>query len=104
MRTSFNLWRIAAAVVLCGLAVARLLVPKEIFAAMDGTFFGVLGGALILALVPVERMSLLKAGSVEVALQQVEVRGAIDGLNLDRIRDAELRSRLSLQEQELRSV
>lgn len=71
----------AAALLLLALATARLLWP-EATAAMDGMFGALIAGAIVLALAPLDRLRTIKAGGLEVILDSPQVRGAIDGLDL----------------------
>ena len=94
--------RIGVAILLIALALVRTFVPAALSQQMDALFFTIVGVALVLLVLPLERLTSVKAGGVEVTLQQAEVRGAIAGLNLDRIRDTELRARLAESESQLR--
>jgi CheY-like chemotaxis protein len=95
--------RFGAAVLLGGLAVARTAGPgwQE---RMDGTFFIVMGVAILLLLIPVSRLKQLKAGGLELALDRPEVVGAIGTLNLARVEDGQLRAALTRIQPQLPTI
>lgn len=93
--------RYVAATILAALAVTRALADPSVAQRFDETFFILIGVGLALILFPLERLKSLKAGGVELALNQPEIQGALTSLNLDTVQDRSLRSRLALQEASL---
>jgi CheY-like chemotaxis protein len=92
--------KFAVAGILIALAVARLAYHPSVSGRMDTIFFVLIGGALLLILIPIERLKSLKAGGIEVVLEQPQVQGAITRFGTNRIENEEIRSRLSrLQDQ-----
>src|SRR5438132_2092653 len=92
--------KFAVAGILIVLAVARLAYHPSISGRMDTLFVVLIGGALLLLLIPIERLKSLKAGGIELSLEQPQVQGAITGIRTNRIENEEIRSRLSrLQDQ-----
>jgi hypothetical protein len=89
------------AAVLLVVAVVRLALHSSLATRMDAVFFGLLGAALLILLIPIERLKSLKAGGIELSLDQPQVQGAIAGLGLDRIHNEELRARLTLLQHQL---
>jgi CheY-like chemotaxis protein len=87
--------------VLLALAVVRFLFYYAIGERMDSVFFALVGAAVVLLLIPLDRLKSLKAGGIEVSLDQPQVQGAIAGLGLDRIQNDEMRARLARLEHEL---
>ncbi len=107
MRTGSRDWnRIAqysVAGVLLSLAIARTVGPGW-QGRMDAVFFLVVGVAAALFLVPLSALKSLKAGSLELTLQQPEVAAAIGGLQLTQVEDKELRLTLEAASGVLPSV
>jgi CheY-like chemotaxis protein len=95
--------RFGGAIVLGALAVARTL-GAGWQDRMDGTFFVVVGVAILLFLIPISRLRQLKAGSLELSLDRPEVVGAIGGLNLPRVEDEQLRAVLRRAESQLPTI
>ncbi|MEJ2429545.1 MAG: hypothetical protein P8075_11590 [Deltaproteobacteria bacterium] len=95
--------RFGGAIILSVLAIARTIGP-EWQDRMDGTFFVVLGAAILLLLIPISRLRQLKAGSLELALDRPEVAGAIESLNLERVEDVQLRAALKRTESQLLTI
>ena len=62
---------------------------------MDTLFFGLVAAAIALVLLPIERLTSVKAAGVELSLSQPQITGAIAVLGLDRIQSDELRDILS---------
>jgi len=95
-RTMSKFWTVrtfAAAAVLIA-AVMRVVTQEKIGDAIDTTFLQFIVVAFLIIVIPWERLKSFKAGGVEVALEQENIKAAIDGLRLDRIEDEELRNKL----------
>ena len=89
----FALFKGVVATVALVLAVVRFAYPQT-RDGMDATFLGLLGMAVLILILPWERLRTLKAGGVELSIEGPQVRGAIAGLGLDRVDDEQLRARL----------
>lgn len=87
--------KFAGAGVLIALALIRLAYHASLAGRMDSVFFALIGVALLLLLVPLDRVRSLKAAGLEFSLDQPQVQGAITGLGLDRIHNQEIRARLA---------
>ena len=74
--------QLVAAIVLIGLAIARLLLP-EFASRTDATFFTLVTVALALLVIPLKSIKTLKAGGVELSLNAPHVQCAIDSLKLN---------------------
>lgn len=91
--TKIEVRQLVAAIVLIALAVARLFWPG--FAAKaDAASLILVAVGLALLIVPLKSIKTLKAGGVELSLDAPPVQGAVASLNLNRIEDAKLKSRL----------
>jgi len=84
------------------LAILRLIFHDLLYARMDLTFFSILGFAFVVLFLPWERLKTFKAGGVEFSLEKITVKAAIDGLNLERLEDEELKNKLSKLDEELK--
>ena len=69
--------------------MARLFIPNS-----NGNRTDSFHAVLILVL-PWERLKSLKAGAIEVSLDLPQIKGALDGLGLDRVESEQLRKQLS---------
>jgi len=87
--------QIAAAVMLLGLAAARVLWPEFALKA-DAIFLTLVAVGLALLVIPLKTIKSLKAAGVELSLDAPHVQGAVASLNLNRIEDAKLRGRLQV--------
>jgi CheY-like chemotaxis protein len=85
--------QLVAAIVLLGLALAKIL-WSGLAPMMDTVFVTLVLVGLGLLILPLKTIRSLKAGGVELSLDAAHVQGAVDGLNLDRIEDAKLKMRL----------
>lgn len=90
--------------VLLGLGVVRFWRYSTVKDRMDGIFLSLVISAVVLWLVPWHQLKSLKAGGVEISLQQPEVQAAISGLGLDRVEDGQLRQKLLQLRPDLQSV
>lgn len=88
-------FRLAAAALLLSLAILRAVFHPHLTGLMDSVFFSLVGGGLALVLIPIERLTSVKAAGFELSLAQPQIAGAIAGLGLDRIQSDELRAKLS---------
>lgn len=93
LRRRFPL-RVLIALVLVGLAVFRAL-SSTLAESMDETFFLLIGLSLALLLLPIEKLTALKAGGFELSLEKPQVQGAIRGLGLERVEDKRLKGKIS---------
>lgn len=94
MSKFWTLRTFAAAAVLIA-AVTRVVTQDKIADAIDATFLQFIVVALLIIVIPWERLKSFKAGGVEVTLERENIKAAIEGLRLDRIEDEELRKKLS---------
>jgi CheY-like chemotaxis protein len=88
--------QLAAAIVLLGLGFARIILWSDFAPRMDATFLALVLLGLALLVFPLKTIKSLKAGGVELSLDAPPVQGAVASLNLDRIEDAKLRTKLQL--------
>lgn len=87
--------QLAAAIILIGLAIARLVWPG--FASKtDVIFLSLVAVGLALLVVPLKSIKTLKAGGVELSLDAPHVQGAVASLSLSRIEDTKLRNKLQV--------
>jgi CheY-like chemotaxis protein len=77
------------------LAILRLAFHDGLDKRMDRTVLLLLGAAILVILLPWERMTTLKAAGVEITLEAPPVAGALRSLGLDRLEDEHLRLELS---------
>jgi CheY-like chemotaxis protein len=96
--------KIVIAIVLGIVASVRLAFPSAVSHRMDATFFLVLAAAVLVVLLPWERLTGLKAAGLEVTLELPQVAGALQGLGLDRLQDERLRGELARLEREIAEV
>src|SRR2546428_13686467 len=87
--------QIAVAIVLLGLAAARVLWPEFALKA-DAIFLILVAAGLALLVLPLKNIKSLKAGGLELSLDAPHVQGAVASLNLDRIEDAKLKTGLQV--------
>ena len=85
--------QIAAAIVVLGLATSRVLWP-EFAVKTDAIFLTLVATGLALLVFPLKNIKSLKAAGIELFLDAPHVQGAVAGLNLNRIEDTRLKSRL----------
>ena len=98
----FTQFMIAA--LLVALAVLRAVKHDQLADRMDNLFFILIGVAVILIVIPIDRLRSLKAGGVEVSLDQPQVQGAISALGLENVQNEKLRVRLEGLSNELASA
>lgn len=91
------------AVILLVLAITRTVGPGW-QNRMDATFFIVIGAAAFLILIPLSGIKQLKAGSLELTVNQPEIIAAIESLYLVHIQNEELRAGLQRVQNLLSSV
>ncbi|HJR07850.1 MAG TPA: response regulator [Pyrinomonadaceae bacterium] len=94
----------AFSVLLILLAITRLMLDDKIAGRMDNTFFILIALALLLHIIPFEKIKSVKAAGIELTLELPQVKSAIDGLGLNGIRDEILRLWLSHRKDELETI
>lgn len=82
------------ALALFGLAIVRAFF-STIAESMDETFFILIGLGFALLLLPIEKLTALKAGGFELSLEKPQVQGAIRSLGLERVEDKRLKGKIS---------
>lgn len=90
--------------VLLTLAILRLAFVDGLEERMDRTFLLLLGAAILVIVLPWERLTSLKAAGVEITLDLPPIAGALRSLGLDRVEDEQLKLELSRLEQEIEQV
>jgi CheY-like chemotaxis protein len=83
------------------LAVIRVIYFDFASQRMDNIFLLLLISAVLIYIVPWERLTAFKAGGVEFTLDKPQVKGAIEGLGLRKIENSRLRESLSALQQEI---
>ncbi len=77
--------RIVPSVILIVLALIRMYSSDIISDRMDQTFLLLIALAVLIPLVPWERLTTFKAAGIELVLERTQVKGALDSMDLDRI-------------------
>lgn len=87
----------------CVLLLAAFRVVYFDFASrrMDNTFLLLLVAAVLIHVLPWERLTSFKAAGVEFTLDKPQVKGALEGLGLKRIENKQIQERLSALQQEI---
>ena len=85
-------------------AIIRLIYFDYFNERMDSTFLLLLVLVVLIPLLPWERLTSLKAGGVELTLDQPQVKGAIESLGLDRVKNKQLRKELLARSSQLKQV
>jgi CheY-like chemotaxis protein len=96
--------RISLSAVLITLAATRLLFPQWSEARIDVTLIALLAAALLIHLIPLERLKSFKAVGVEFGLDTPQVAAAINALSQNRIGNIELRERLERMADDLEII
>jgi CheY-like chemotaxis protein len=87
------------------LALTRLIAPGYADKRMDRTFLLLLAAAVLILLVPWERLTGLKAPlGFELTLDRPQVAGALKALRLDRIKDRRIRKALESRAEKLEAL
>jgi CheY-like chemotaxis protein len=87
--------KVAVASALLLLAIFRIVFFDSLERRTDKTFFLILGAALLILVLPWDRLTSFKAAGVEFTLDRPEVAAAIRSLDLDRLQDEQLKGELS---------
>ncbi len=103
-KRGYQVTKFAIPGVLVLLAVLKVWLYQSNGKGMDSVFLGLVLAALLLLFVPIERLQSLKAGGIEISLDQPQVQGAIATSGLDRIENEELRSQLKQLEYQLKVI
>lgn len=94
--------RIVPSVILIVLALIRMYSSDIISNRMDQTFLIMIVLAVLIPLVPWERLTTFKAAGIELVLERTQVKGAINSiLGLDRIESEKIRRQLGALKGEL---
>lgn len=93
--------RAILSVFIIALAVVRFIYFDFVSERMDNTFLLLLVAAVLIHIIPWDRLTAFKAGGVEFTLDKSQVRGAIEGLGLRKIENNQLRERLSAVQGEI---
>jgi len=96
--------RFAIAAGVAAVSVLALKRPEVVPQAIDHVFYLLLGAAVIIALAPLERLTSIKVGKVELALAEPQVQGAISALGLQEVADEELRKVLERRPEDLTAI
>ena len=83
------------------LAALRVLYFDFASRRMDGTFLLLLIAAVLIHVVPWERLTSFKAGGVEFTLDKPQVKGALEGLGLRKIENRQIHEMLSALQREI---
>lgn len=93
--------RIVPSVILIVLALIRIYSSDIISDRMDQTFLLMITLAVLIPLVPWERLTTFKAAGIELVLERTQVKGALDSMDLDRIESEKIRRQLGALKGEL---
>jgi len=93
--------RIVPSVILIVLALIRMYSSDIISNRMDQTFLIMIVLAVLIPLVPWERLTTFKAAGIELVLERTQVKGALDSMELDRIESEKIRRQLGALKGEL---
>lgn len=94
--------RIVPSVILIVLALLRMYSSDIISDRMDQTFLLLIALAVLIPLVPWERLTTFKAVGIELVLERTQVKGAVDSImGLDRIENESIRRQLGALKEEL---
>lgn len=85
----------AACVILISFAVVRILYYEILSESMDEVFLALVGTAILVWLIPWERLVKFKAGGFELTLDTPQITGALEGLCLNRVENETLRKTIS---------
>ena len=100
-----SIWkRIVLSAIVLLFAIFRFAFFDIVSERMDSTFLLLLASAVLIVVLPWERLKSLKAGGIELCLDQPRVRGAIGSIGLDRVQDRQLRDRLSRRVSEIEQL
>ena len=95
MRRNYYLWgRIVFTTVALLLLIIRWFYFDLANRRMDTTFILLFVAAILIFVLPWERLSSFKAGGIEVSIDKPEVKAALANLNLDRVDDEQLKEEL----------
>jgi len=90
-----NLWiKVVLSIIALSLALFRWFNFEVASERMDSIFLLLLTIVVLIFIIPFESLKSIKAGGVELILDQPQVKGAIDGLGLKRIENKQLRQSL----------
>jgi hypothetical protein len=99
MMKGYSWVRIVLSTVIVALAIVRSIFYDIVSRRLDNTFFFLLAAAALVLILPLEeawgRLRSLRVGEIELVLDQPQVKGALDGLGLNRLEDNRLRENLS---------
>jgi len=96
--------KIATSVVAFSLAFMRWFNIGNAESKMDSTFFLLIATSFLVFIIPWSRLKSLKAGDIELVLDESKVTGALDGIEMSRIENKMLRNSLLEYEEEIRDV
>ena len=83
------------------LAILRWVNIRDAKQQMDSTFLYLVAAAFLILVIPWDKLRTFKAGGVELFIDQPQVKGAIEGLGLQRVDSRQLRRTLSGLEAEI---
>ena len=96
--------RIVLSTIVLLIAIIRFIYFDTVSEKIDSTFLLLLALAILIPVIPWERITSIKAGGVELTLSEPQVKGAIDSLELDRVQSKDLRKLLLEKAEELEQV
>jgi hypothetical protein len=105
MKNDKYLWiRMVLSALVLLLAILRFAFFEIANERMDSICLLLIASAILIFFLPWERLKSLKAGGIELSLDQPQVRGAIDSLGLNRVENKQLREKLSRRAPEIEQV
>ena len=105
MKNDKSLWiRIVLSAVVLLFAILRFTFFEIVGERMDPIFLLLIASAVLIFVLPWERLKSLKAGGIELSLEKPQVKGAIDSLGLNRVENKQLREKLSRRAPEIEQV
>ncbi len=96
--------KIIVAILLLVVAIARMIFFNYLSSRIDNVFLIIIFAAILILILPLEKISKLKIGDIEVNLEQPPIKAAINSLGLDRIQNKKLYDRLLSYKNDLKSI
>ena len=96
--------RILLSAIVFAIAIIRMFYYEDLGNRIDDTFLLLISAAVLILLLPWDRLSSISAGGIELTLDKPEVKGAIDGLGITRVKNKQLMKKLSQWTDEIEQV
>lgn len=93
--------KIALAIIVLLFAIVRFVFYDFIKDRVDNIFLLLLALAALILLFPWERLISLKAAGIELSLEQPQIKGALEGLDINRLENKQLKQKISNKAREI---